>query len=212
MKSKAPNLFDEAEANDLPKPTWISKEPSEEFSSEIYTVTTESVLQKISTTYDLNAEKITNEISKGLCSVCGKPLSENNVAQCYCGSDLLCNVCTIDFNGRSICRNHFEIYAGSKEEATVLVMIALGLNKDNAKKVSGLSEKTLEAIKNMLANRHYIKTRSLGLVGNKIKLTEIGFEIINVLISAYYRDPDFNLFLQRIGVNRIGMETRAEQE
>lgn len=210
--------FEEAERSDWPPPTWISKERGkEELASEVYTVTTENILQRTRSIYDSVTEKITNEIERGLCSTCGKPLDEKNFAMCYYG-DLVCNNinkdnnnCIFRYNGRSICRKHVEIYVASKSEAMVLLSMAFGLNKNEIKQISGLSDNSIAVAKNMLVNRGYVKIKSLGLVGNSAKITESAVEIIETLLAAYATDLDFRTFLENIGWSK-NVETRPEQK
>src|SRR6266571_850937 len=128
----------------------------EELSSEVHTVTHETVIQKIRSVYDPDTEKITNEVSRGTCVTCGKPLFDENAVLC-CFEDLVCASCAIFFKGSSICRNHVEIHLGSKAEAYVLISIAFGLNKKETRKITGLSEDTVIAARNMLVSRGYIK-------------------------------------------------------
>jgi hypothetical protein len=202
--------FDEAERSDSPQPSWTSKDGGDELASEIQTVTTDNVLQRTRSIYDSVTENITNEVARGLCSICGRPLAENNVVLCHYG-DLVCNACMIFYNGRSICRKHTEFYLGSKPEAIVLISIAFGLNKNDIKQISKLSENSIVIAKNMLANRGYVKIKSLGLIGNSTKITESGVEIAETLVAAYRSDFDFRIFLENIGWSK-NVETRPEQK
>lgn len=203
--------FDESERSDLPQPSWFNKDSSDELASEVQTVTTDSVLQRTRSIYDSVTEKITNEVARGLCSTCGRPLEGNNFVMCYY-DDLVCNKrCVFPYNGRSICRKHVEIHVASKSEAMVLLSMAFGLNKNEIKQISGLSENSIAVAKNMLVNRGYIKIKSLGLVGNSAKITESAVEIIETLLAAYATNLDFRMFLENIGWSK-NVETRPEQK
>lgn len=182
----------------------------DELSSEIYTLTSENFIQKITSVYDHETDKITNEIAKGLCASCGKILLESNVVKCLY-DDLVCNACTIFYNGRSICRRHVEVFLGAKTETMVLISIGLGLDKSFTRKITGLSENTVVAAKNNLLNRKHIKIKSFGLIGNVITITEGGLEVLKTLVNTYRNDSDFKDFLKNVGANRI-VEPGSEQK
>lgn len=191
----------------------MSKEPKEEIANEVHTVATNNALREIRGFYDPIAKTITNEVTLGLCSTCGKPLTEGNVAKCYLGC-IICNSekCMNIYEGRAICRTHVEVNIGTKEEAVVLIAIGYRKKKHEVKKLSELSERTVERAKEMLVSRGYIEIRSVGLFGCGAKITEIGFKNALILLSVYDRDPDFQIFLARLGVDKSGMETGAEQK
>lgn len=191
--------FDEDERSD-PRRTWLNKLPIEELASEDYTVTTDSVIQRTSARYDPNSENVVNETAMGVCS-CGNPIDAKNFAMCYYG-DLVCSACKRTlYNGRCICRPHIEYYLGSKEEAIVLISIGFGLNREQTRKISGLSEKSIISAKNMLVRRSYIKSKSAGLFFGETKVAETGRGIVSVLVSMYRADADFKAFLERVGWN-----------
>lgn len=195
--------FEEAERLDPPGPIWIRKEPKEEISSEILTVTTDNVVQKTSAIYDSESEKITNEIAHGLCSTCGKPLEEKKFAQCYYG-DLVCiGKCLSDFEGRSICRKHVEAKLGTKTEAAVLLAIVFGLNIDEVKKITGLSRKTVRSVKNILIRKEYVEETPLSSLGSSRKITENGKGVLFTLVQTYRNDNDFATFVKRVGFTSV---------
>lgn len=180
----------------------------DELASEIYTVTNENVLQRTRSVYDSETEKITNEIAKGLCATCGRPLVENNFVMCYYG-DLACNNgCASRYNGRSICRKHVEYYICTKTEAVVLVSIMFGLDIKQIKDLSGLSTLSIRIAKNNLRNRGYIEEKSFGFSKNR-KITDDGIDVVETLVSTYRSDLDFATFLKRIGWGNV--ETGKEE-
>lgn len=171
----------------------------DELASEIHTVTDENVLQRTRSVYDSVTEKITNEIAKGVCSICGKPLVENNFVMCY-HKDLACNnnVCAVSYNGRSICRKHVEYWIGVKTEVVVLVSIMFGLDIAQIKNLSGLSTMSIRIAKNKLLARGHIEEKSFGFFKGR-KITDEGLRVVETLVSTYRADLDFATFLKRIG-------------
>lgn len=170
-----------------------------ELASEILTVTTENILKKTRSVYDPISEQITSEVSNGLCSCCGKTLDEKNVVRC-CFGDLVCGNCVIRYKGHSLCRNHVEVNVGTKNEAFVLLCICLRLDRNKTKKATGLSDANLDEAVQSLAERGHITKRTLGLIGNQVKPTEDGQDVIGVLIATYQSDYDFKVFLKRISI------------
>lgn len=178
----------------------------DELASEIHTVTTDGVLKKTRSLFDPESEKITNEISNGICSGCGKTLNEGNVVRC-CYGDLACEVCVVRYHGHSVCRNDIEAHVGSKNEAAALLCIFLKLDRNKTKKTSGLSESSLRQTVQSLEQRRYVTRKSCGLIGNGVKINEFGLDVIGILIEAYRADHDFKAFLARIGWEKnVGSE------
>lgn len=183
----------------------------DELASEIHTVTDESVLQRTRSVYDSVSQKITNEILKGLCATCGRPLVENSFFMCYYG-DLACNNgCASRYNGRSICRRHVEYYIGTKTEAVVLVSIIFGLDIVQTKKISGLSLLNIRIAKNILRNKGYIEEKSFDFFKSR-KITDNGMDVVETLVSTYRSDWDFATFLKRIGWGDENVETGKEEK
>lgn len=180
----------------------------DELASEVHTVTDESVLQRTRSVYDSATEKITNEIARGLCTTCGRPL-ENNFVMCYY-RDLVCSSCVSRYNGRSICRRHVEYYIGTKTESVVLVSIIFGLDIKQIKNLSGLSPMSIRIAKNILRNRGHIEENSFGFFKSR-KVTDEGLDVVETLVSTYRADLDFATFLKRIGWDG-NVETGKEEK